>query len=77
MFSIPILIGWAILTGSFILIVLLASILFSSLTFLGQNFISFFSSLFLLVSLTAYISILFIFQYVSYKDIFGPLKINA
>ena len=77
MFSIPILIGWAILTGSFSLIVLLASILFSSLTFLGQNFISFFSSLFLLVSLTAYISILFIFQYVSYKDIFGPLKINA
>ena len=77
MFSIPILIGWSILTGSFILIVLLASILFSSLTFLGQNFISFFSSLFLLVSLTAYISILFIFQYVSYKDIFGPLKINA
>ena len=74
MFSIPLLLGWAILTGGFILIILLVSIFFSSLSFLGQNLISFLSSLFLLLSFTAYISILFIFQYVSYKDIFGSLK---
>jgi len=77
MFSIPLLLGWAIFTGSFIIIILLASLFFSSLSFLGQNSISFLLSLFLLVSFTAYISILFIFQYVTYKDIFGPLKIKS
>ena len=74
MFSIPLLLGWAILTGGFILIILLISIFFSSLSFLGQNLVSFLSSLLLLLSFTAYISILFIFQYVSYKEIFGTLK---
>jgi len=74
MFSIPLLLGWAILTGGLILIILLVSIFFSSLSFLGQNLISFLSSLFLLLSFTAYISILFIFQYVSYKEIFGLSK---
>ncbi|MDB4040371.1 BPSS1780 family membrane protein [Methylophilaceae bacterium] len=74
MFSIPLLLVWAILTGGFILIILLVSIVFSSLSFLGQNLVSFLSSLFLLLSFTAYISILFIFQYVSYKEIFGSLK---
>ena len=77
MFSIPLLLGWAILTGSFIIIILLTTLFFSSLSFLGQNFISFLSSLFLLVSFTAYISILFVFQYVTYKDIFEPLKIKS
>ena len=74
MFSIPLLLGWAILTGSFVVIILLTTFFFSLLSFLGQNSISFLSSLFLLVSFTAYISILFIFQYVTYKDIFEPLK---
>ena len=74
MFSIPLLLGWIVLTGSFVLIILLVSIVFSSLSFLGQNLVSFLSSLFLLLSFTAYISILFIFQYVSYKEIFGSLK---
>ena len=74
MFSIPLLLGWFILTGSFILVVLFVSFLFSSLSFLGQNLVSFLSSLFLLLSFTAYISIVFIFQYVSYKEIFGSLK---
>ena len=77
MFSIPLLLGWAILTGSFIIIILLTTLFFSSLSFLGQNSISFLSSLFLLVSFTAYISILFVFQYVTYKDIFEPLKIKS
>jgi hypothetical protein len=79
MFSIPLLLGWAIFTGSFIIIILLASLFFSSLSFLGQNSISFLLSLFLLVSFTAYISILFIFQYVTYKDIFlmVPPKIKS
>jgi len=76
MFSIPLLLGWAILTGSFVVIILLATFFFSLLAFLGQNFISFLTSLFLLVSFTAYISILFIFQYVTYKDIFESLKIK-
>ena len=76
MFSIPILLGWIILTGGFIIIILLISLFFSSLSFLGQNLISFFSSLFLLISFTAYISIIYIFQYVTYKDIFGSLKTN-
>ena len=40
-----------------------------------KNSISFLSSLFLLVSFTVYISIMFIFQYVTYKDIFESLKI--
>ena len=74
MFSIPLLLGWVVLTGSFVAIILLTTVFFSSLSFLGQNSISFLSSLFLLVSFTAYISILFIFQYVTYKDIFEPLK---
>jgi hypothetical protein len=74
MFSIPLLLGWFILTGSFILVVLFVSFLFSSLSFLGQNLVSFLSSLFLLLSFTAYISIVFIFQYVSYKDIFEKVK---
>ena len=74
MFSIPLLLGWAILTGSFVVIILLTTFFFSLLSFLGQNSISFLSSLFLLVSFTAYISILFIFQYVTYKDIFESLK---
>lgn len=77
MFSIPLLLGWAILTGSFVMVVLFVSIFFTSLSFLGQNLISFLSSLFLLFSFTAYISILFIFQYVTYKDIFKPLKIKS
>ena len=77
MFSIPLLLGWAILTGSFVIVILLTTLFFSSLSFLGQNSISFLSSLFLLVSFTAYISILFIFQYVTYKDIFEPLKIKS
>ena len=77
MFSIPLLLGWAILTGSFVVIILLATFFFSVLSFLGQNSISFLTSLFLLVSFTAYISILFIFQYVTYKDIFEPLKIKS
>ena len=76
MFSIPLLLGWTVLTGSFIIIILLATFFFSSLSFLGQNSISFLTSLFLLVSFTAYISILFIFQYVTYKDIFESLKIK-
>jgi len=74
MFSVSLLFGWAILSGSFVIIILLTTFFFSSLSFLGQNSISFLSSLFLLVSFTAYISILFIFQYVTYKDIFEPLK---
>ena len=74
MFSIPLLLGWIVLTGSFVLIILFISFLFSSLSFLGQNLVSFLSSLFLLLSFTAYISIVFIFQYVSYKEIFGSLK---
>jgi len=76
MFSIPLLLGWTILTGSFVVIILLATFFFSLLSFLGQNSISFLTSLFLLVSFTAYISILFIFQYVTYKDIFESLKIK-
>ncbi len=76
MYSIPLLLGWAILTGSFVVIILLTTFFFSLLSFLGQNSISFLSSLFLLVSFTAYISILFIFQYVTYKDIFESLKIK-
>jgi hypothetical protein len=76
MFSIPLLLGWTILTGSFVAIILLATFFFSLLSFLGQNSISFLTSLFLLVSFTAYISILFIFQYVTYKDIFESLKIK-
>ena len=74
MFSVPLLLCWAILTGSFVVIILLITFFFSSLSFLGQNSISFLTSLFLLVSFTAYISILFIFQYVTYKDIFESLK---
>ena len=74
MFSIPLLLVWVILTGSFVVIILLITFFFSLLSFLGQNSISFLTSLFLLVSFTAYISILFIFQYVTYKDIFEPLK---
>ena len=76
MFSIPLLLGWTILTGSLIIIILLTTFFFSLLSFLGQNSISFLTSLFLLVSFTAYISILFIFQYVTYKDIFESLKIK-
>ena len=76
MFSIPLLLVWVILTGSFVVIILLATFFFSLLTFLGQNSISFLTSLFLLVSFTAYISILFIFQYVTYKDIFEASKIK-
>ena len=74
MFSIPLLLGWAILTGSFVVIILVTTFFFSLLSFLGQNSISFLSSLFLLVSFTAYISILFIFQYVTYRDIFESIK---
>ena len=74
MFSIPLLLGWAILTGSFVVIILLTTFFFSLLSFLGQNSISFLTSLFLLVSFTAYISILFIFQYVTYRDIFESIK---
>jgi len=77
MFSIPLLLGWAILTGSFVVIIFLTTFFFSLLSFLGQNSISFLTSLFLLVFFTAYISILFIFQYVTYKDIFEPLKIKS
>ena len=76
MFSIPLLLGWTILTGSLVIIILLTTFFFSLLSFLGQNSISFLTSLFLLVSFTAYISILFIFQYVTYKDIFESLKIK-
>ena len=76
MFSIPLLLGWVVLTGSFVVIILLMTLFFSSLSFLGQNSISFLSSLFLLVSFTVYISIMFIFQYVTYKDIFESLKIK-
>jgi len=77
MFSIPLLLGWAILTGSFVVIIFLTTFFFSLLSFLGQNSISFLTSLFLLVFFTAYISILFIFQYVTYKDIFESLKIKS
>ena len=77
MFSIPLLLGWVVLTGSFVVIILLMTLFFSSLSFLGQNSISFLSSLFLLVSFTVYISIMFIFQYVTYKDIFESLKIKS
>jgi len=76
MFSIPLLLGWTILTGSLVIIILLTTFFFSLLSFLGQNSISFLTSLFLLVSFTAYISILFIFQYVTYKDIFEASKIK-
>jgi hypothetical protein len=77
MFSIPLLLGWVILSSSFIIVIFFISLFFSSLSFLGQNLISFLSSLFLLISLTAYISILFIYQYVTYKDIFESLKIKS
>ena len=77
MFSIPLLLGWVVLTGSFVVIILLMTLFFSSLSFLGQNSISFLSSLFLLVSFTVYISIMFIYQYVTYKDIFESLKIKS
>ena len=77
MFSIPLLLGWVILSSSFIIIIFFISFFFSALSFLGQNLISFLSSLFLLIFLTAYISILFIYQYVTYKDIFESLKIKS
>jgi len=77
MFSIPLLLGWIILTSIFVLIITFISLIFLSLSFLGQNLISLLSSLFFLLSLTAYYSILFIFQYVTYKDIFEPLKIKS
>jgi hypothetical protein len=77
MFAIPLLLGWVILIGGFIFISLLVIVFFSSLSFLGQNIISLLSSLFLLLSFTTYLSILFIFRYVTYKAIFEislPIK---
>ncbi|MAR99991.1 MAG: hypothetical protein CMH24_01300 [Nitrosomonadales bacterium] len=77
MFSIPLLSSYIVISASFIITIIFITFFFSTLSFLGQNLISFFSSLFLLILLTAYISILFIYQYVTYKDIFGSLKIKS
>ena len=77
MFSIPLLLGFISLSVGFVITIIFITFFFSTLSFLGQNLISFFSSLFLLILLTAYISILFIYQYITYKDIFESLKIKS
>ena len=72
----PILLAWIILLGCFFSIIFIGNIIFSLINIQGSSILSFLASLFILISFSGYISALFAFQYITYKDIFRDLEIK-
>ena len=72
LFIFPIVLAWFILLCCFLSITFILMLLLMQ----GSQVISFFANLLFIISLTGYISTLFAFQYVTYKDIFKSLTIK-
>ncbi len=72
LFIFPIVLAWFILLSCFLSIIFISMLLLMQ----GSQVISFFANLLFIISLTGYISTLFAFQYVTYKDIFKSLTIK-
>ena len=73
-YIIPISITWLILLGGFLSLTFIIIFVFSLINASTIPFLSFLLVMIILIIMTAYISVLFAFQYVTYRDIFKDLK---
>ena len=75
-YIIPISITWLILFGGFLSLTFIIIFIFSLINASSIPFLSFLLIMSVLIILTAYVSALFAFQYVTYRDIFKDLKVK-
>jgi hypothetical protein len=70
MFILPLFLAWLGITLGFLGIVIVVTVLFTSMTFLGLTLASFLTSLSLLFLMASFVAIMFSFQFITFIDIF-------